>query len=120
MATVLLFALAGCSHAPPQQAGAAPYGWQSVRVDTPGTEGAACALQYPSGSSVVLTPARVDLPRGPGTLAISCSKGEHFRGSTTVAAARVPRTDDYSYPDVVAVPMSLYEPSLKADYKVMR
>jgi hypothetical protein len=120
MATVLLFALAGCSHAPSPQAVAAPYGWQSVRVDTPGTDGAACALQYPSGSSVVMTPARVDVPRGPGTLAVSCSKGEHFRGSTTAVARRAPGTDAYSYPDTVSVSMSLYEPSLNPAYRVMR
>jgi hypothetical protein len=119
-ASVVLLALAGCAYAPPLQESSAEPVLQSVRIDTPGTEGAACALQTPTGSTVVMTPARIRVPRGPGSLTVSCSKGEHFRGAKRVTAQRAIEggAESYSYPDSVSVPMSLYNPSLKPNYRV--
>lgn len=117
---VLLLALAGCSHAPPPVAAAGSSPLQSVRVDTPGVTGAACVVQTAAGTSVVLSPARLDVPRNAQALAVTCSKGEHFRGAQTVASRRVVENGDsvYSYPASVSVPMTLYNPSLKPEYRV--
>ena len=116
-AGMTLLALSACSHAPSPRAEGGAAGWQSVRVDTPGVEGATCVLQTAAGSYVVISPASVDVPRGMGPLAVSCSKGEHYRGALTVEAHHT-TGNAYAWPSGVSVPVSLYGPSLKPNYRV--
>ena len=112
--------LAACGHASGQAQTGSSSSWQSVRIDTPGVEGAACVLQTGAGSYVILSPATIDVPRNPGTLSVSCSKGEHFRGAQAVEARRIVEDGDnvYSYPASVSVPMTLYTPSLEPKVRV--
>jgi hypothetical protein len=80
--------------------------------------GATCAVQTATGSFVVVSPASVEVMRGPASITVSCSKGEHYRGEQVVNA-RPMMGGWYTYPACVTVPMTLYTPSLKPKYKVL-
>jgi hypothetical protein len=112
-----LLALAGCAATPQTEADGtpAPFGLQSVRVQTPGVSGSTCMVQTRSGTKVVTAPARLDVPRDPSPLVVTCSKGEHFRGALSLPARKAPGADGeavYTYPDNVSVTLALDEPSL--------
>ena len=114
---LMALALAGCGHEGSVYAREAAGKYQSVRIDTPGVEGAACALQTSAGSYVVISPAVVSVTRNAQPMSVSCTKGEHFRGFTTVPARRVADAV-YAYPDNVTVPMGMNTDSLKVNVKV--
>lgn len=119
--SLLVLLVAGCASGGGGHVAVSPSSMQSVRVSTPGVMGASCVLQMPTGSYVLLSPARIDVPRSSGPLTVSCNKGEHFRGKTTVKSSRVVENgaDIYSYPASVSVPMTLHNPSLKPKYRVI-
>lgn len=119
-AATLAVMLAGCASSTPPEKLADVQASQSVRVHTPGVTGAACVLQTQGGSYVLMSPARVDVPRNAGSLSVTCSKGEHFRGARTVKARHVVENGStiYSYPENLSVAMTLHKPSLKTKYRV--
>lgn len=113
---LLALGLAGCAvpESPPVVSDVENH--QSLRIATPGMDGAACTLQTRAGSYTVVSPAVVNVTRSENPLSISCTKGEHFRGFKRVAARRIDTT--YAYPGTVNVPMGMNRQSLKVDVNV--
>jgi hypothetical protein len=114
--------LGGCGHKESPVVQSQRYDhYQSVRVDTPGVFGAACTLQSPSGSQVVLSPASVRVARDSRPLRVFCTKGEHFRGAQVIQARKVADENQetaWLYPASVSVPMRLNDSSFQADIKI--
>jgi hypothetical protein len=116
VAVLLLTACAGAKGG--WSAGLKPAaGNQLVQVQTPGVQGAACTLQTASGSLTVISPGRINVPRAADPMTISCSKGEHFAG-TSVITPRKTTLAGYAYPGIVSVPMKLNNRSFDRDVKV--
>ena len=101
------------SMAPPPRT---PY--QSIVINTPGVTGANCVMQGGLNTYSVKAPGTVMVRRAPDVMNISCFKGEHMAGRSTVRpsfapseAAEVKGTQgnciSCAYPNTVTVAMSL-------------
>lgn len=96
-------------------------GFQEFRVSTPGTTGAYCFLQTRNATYQVKTPGVVMVERSAQPMRVSCFKGEHFHGETTVdakKAAEQGRGSRYAYPPSVAVSMKLAKKSMVRQVEV--
>lgn len=116
----LACAVAGCKAAPLPQAALPPEAFQVVRVDTPGVSGAACTVQTPKGSHVLLSPASVSVARTASPIRVSCTKGEHFSGTHVITPRSLPEGEHvaYTYPALVSVPMGMNARSLDTNVRV--
>ncbi len=117
-----LLLVAGCTNAP-QTASDNVTPYQAVGVATPGVMGARCFVQ--SGvSSYTLdsTPGTVRVRRAPEPLDVTCFKGAHMVGNTTVRPTVAPREakgtpgrvcESCLYPENVSVVMALRSSSVE-------
>jgi hypothetical protein len=128
---VLLFALAGCTGAG-QKAADDTRHYQAISVVTPGVTGAHCFLQ--AGSASYTTPAnsRVMVRRAPDAMDVSCFKGAHMVGHTSVKPTVAPREaedilgsggecNSCIYPESVHVVLAIRPQSVeKNNIRIMR
>ncbi len=121
---VALIALTGCGHEvaqskPEEYAGPL---YQSLRVDTPGTQGAHCTLTSPAATYTLTAPQNITVERSPYPLTVTCSKDNHFQGSTVIQPVLAYRTADreaYAYPPSVVVPMQINHRLMTVDNLVV-
>lgn len=84
--------------------------YQSLRVYTPGVEGAACHLSTVAMRYEIVAPNVVTVPRSPSPIEVICTKGQHFTGTARLEAKTVVLDETrmaYVYPAAVSVPMGI-------------
>lgn len=115
--------LAGCGHAAQRHATENVTPYQAVGVSTPGVTGARCFVQSGVASYTLnSTPGAVMVRRAPDPLDVTCFKGAHMVGNTTVRPTVAPREAKASrgqacesclYPENVSVVMALRSSSVE-------
>lgn len=87
----IVFILSGCMSGAQKTADDAGRHYQAISVVTPGVTGAHCFLQ--AGGTSYTTPAnsRVMVRRAPDAMDVSCFKGAHMVGHTSVKPTVAPR-----------------------------
>lgn len=112
-----LLCLAACSSAGDATQAAAGAS-QTIRVDTPGMEGARCVLQNGRAAYTVVTPGSVAVQPHETAMTVTCFKGDYMLGSRTVTPSFAPREAAESrargrdcatcrYPAAISVAMAL-------------
>lgn len=103
--------------------------YQSVVIHTPGVTGANCVVQSGAKTYTVVAPGSVMVHRAPDAMTVSCFKGDHMRGASTVRPTFAPREAEgaretrsacltCSYPNTVTVAMSLNAGSMDVPYRM--
>lgn len=120
---VTLVLLAGCGHAPKETVSDSATSYQAVGVATPGVTGARCFVQSGVSSyTLASTPGKVMVRRAPDPLDVTCFKGAHMVGNTTVRPTVAPREakaayghvcESCLYPENVSVVMALRSSSVE-------
>jgi len=129
----LVLCLTACSAAAPKQAENGAGHYQVVSVMTPGVTGAHCFLQAGSMSYTAAANSRVMVRRAPDTMEVSCFKGLHMAGNTTVRPTVAPREaahilgsrgqdcESCLYPENVSVVLSIRPQSVaKNNIRIMQ
>ena len=119
----MLALLAGCGHTPQKNTSETATTYQAVGVVTPGVTGARCFVQSGVASYTLdSTPGTVMVRAAPDPLDISCFKGAHMVGHTTVRPTVAPREakvahgqvcESCLYPKSVRVVMALRASSVE-------
>ncbi len=108
-AALLLASCAG-QQAPQLQSGTP--GTQDIFVQTPGASGANCFAQGEGGSYPVISPGIVTVRAGEKPLEVTCFKGEHMIGRTTLQ----PRCKSgCGYPATANIPMGIDPTSMQRE-----
>lgn len=95
--------------------------YQSVRVYTPGVEGAACHLSNISAQYELVAPNVVTIERSGLPLDIVCTKGSHFSGAVRLEPKTIVLDETriaYVYPASVSVPMGINPISFTKDLTI--
>lgn len=109
-AALLLVSCAGQQSA--QLQSGAP-GTQDILVQTPGASGANCFVQGEGGSYPVISPGMVTVRTGQKPLEVTCFKGEHMVGRTTLAPRCKNKT--CGYPASASVTLGLDPTSMQRE-----
>ncbi|MDY0009836.1 MAG: hypothetical protein RBS08_09025, partial [Bdellovibrionales bacterium] len=126
--TGLVFVLSACAGNAPQEE-TATMRYQAISVMTPGVTGAHCLLQ--AGAHSYTTPANssVTVRRTPDQMDVSCFKGSHMVGHTSVKPTVAPREADNrgracescQYPESVSVVLAIRASSVeKNNIRIMQ
>lgn len=121
----LLLALAGCTSAP-QSTSDNSAGLQPMQILTPGVTGAHCLLQAGASNYTAAAGSRIMVRRSPDIMQVSCFKGSHMVGHTSVKPTVAPREaqqakrgrapcESCAYPETVSVVLAMRGSSIKRE-----
>ncbi|MDP2206108.1 MAG: hypothetical protein Q8K65_07355 [Alphaproteobacteria bacterium] len=128
----LVFILSGCAGDGQKEAGDTSRHYQAISVVTPGVTGAHCFLQAGSMSYTTAANSRVMVRRAPEAMDVSCFKGAHMVGHTSVKPTVAPREaerilgssrdcDSCVYPESVHVVLAIRPQSVeKNNIRIMQ
>ena len=129
---LLAVVLSACSAAPRAAGEDSARHYQQVSVMTPGVTGAHCFLQAGSMSYTAAAGSRVMVRRAPDVMEVSCFKGPHMAGHTSVRPTVAPREaarifadrqdcESCTYPESVHVMLAIRPQSVeKNNIRIMR
>lgn len=120
-----LFALAACTASPERAVNSSAH-LQPVHIMTPGVTGAHCLLQAGSSNYTAAAGSRIMVRRSPDTMKVSCFKGSHMVGHTSVKPTVAPREaqqamrggsvcSSCAYPEMISVVLAMRPSSVKRD-----
>lgn len=126
--TALVFVLSACAGNTPQE-GSSAMRYQAINVMTPGVTGAHCFLK--AGAHTYTAPANssVTVRRTPDQMDVSCFKGSHMVGHTSMKPTVAPREADNrgracescQYPESVSVVLAIRASSVeKNNVRIMQ
>ena len=121
----LLAGLAACTSAAKPQADNSAH-LQPMQVMTPGVTGAHCLLQAGSSNYATAAGSRIMVRRSPDTMKVSCFKGPHMVGHTSVKPTVAPREAQQAgrggsfcgsctYPETISVVLAMRPSSVRRD-----
>lgn len=128
----LVFALSGCAGGTQKTADDSARLYQEISVVTPGVTGAHCFLQAGGMSYTAAANSRVVVRRAPQPMDVSCFKGAHMVGHTSVNPTVAPREaerilgggrdcDSCVYPESIRVVLAIRPQSVeKNNIRIMQ
>lgn len=131
IALVAVSLLQGCTSSPKTADDSARH-YQQISVMTPGVTGAHCFLQSGGTTYTAAANSRVTVRRAPDDMAVSCFKGPHMAGHTSVKPTVAPREaaqifadrqgcESCTYPESIHVVLALRPQSVeKNNIRIMQ
>lgn len=131
IALVVVSLLQGCTSSPKTADDSARH-YQQISVMTPGVTGAHCFLQSGGTTYTAAANSRVTVRRAPDDMAVSCFKGPHMAGHTSVKPTVAPREaarifadrqdcESCAYPESIHVVLALRPQSVeKNNIRIMQ
>ncbi len=121
----VLLALAGCTSVPPRATDNGA-GLQPIQIMTPGVTGAHCLLRAGASHYTAAAGSRIMVRRAPDIMQVSCFKGPHMVGHTSVKPTVAPREaqqakrgrtscESCAYPETVSVVLAMRGSSIKRE-----
>ena len=115
--------VSGCAGAPQAPSDDSAH-LQPIQIMTPGVTGAHCLLQAGSSNYTAAAGSRIMVRRAPDTMKVSCFKGPHMVGHTSVKPTVAPREaqqagrgsvvcDSCTYPETISVVLAMRPSSVK-------
>ncbi|MBI1214874.1 MAG: hypothetical protein GC185_03530 [Alphaproteobacteria bacterium] len=103
--------------------------YQTVTINTPGEEAVSCVLQSGRETYTMRAPGNVTVRRTPAPMTVSCFKGAHLRGQTSVRSSFAPREAQMMamgggmncqtcrYPGTITVPIGIDAGALQVNIR---